>query len=201
MKASAIILAREICERFEIALRTDPMGNLVFDYSTGQSEYFGLEFHTIPTSGGHWASKSIEPNLIREIFVCRSAMEAIAFLHFNAHRYHRQDGLLFLAISPRYVYPVELSTLGQSVKVNLLFGTDVLDVLRCIKFCLDFKAIKVCFYLEDELIQCIMADKTVSIHQKRISVRKFFSLSRVRPFFRQYKPKTYTSFLNQFINQ
>lgn len=177
------------------------MGNLVFDYSTGQSEYFGLEFHTVPTSGGYWASKSIELNLIREIFVCSSAMEAIAFLYFNAHHYNRQDELLFLAIAPRYNYPAKLSALGQDVKVNLLFGIEVFDILRCIKFCLDFKSTKVRFYFEGESIQCLMADQTLSIQQKRISIRKFYSLCGIRPFFRQHKPKTYTSFLNQFINQ
>lgn len=196
-----MITAKKICESFEMPFKAGNSGQLIFGYNTGQCEHFGVGFHLVPTMAGFWISKWVDLNLIKEIFVCNSVMEVVAFLHFNAHRYNRHDELLFLAIAPMYNYPVGLFCQKHNLRLNLLFGTELIDVLRAIKFCLDFKGIGVCFYHDGEMVTAIVAGRIFSIHQKGISLRKFFTLLGIRPFFRQHVPKSKISFLHDFLNQ
>jgi hypothetical protein len=198
---SSVTTAIEICERYGFSFRTDISGNLIFDYNSGLSEHFGKDGHLIPISAGFWCSRLVDLNIIREVFICLSAMDAVAFLHFNAARFNRSDELLFIAISPGYNYPEEVFKLLGKVKINMLLGNDLIDVLRAIRFCMEYRGIKVYFILEDELVVFRLTERVFFISQHRLSLRQFFLSAKIRPFFRQYLPKSKISFLHDFLNQ
>jgi hypothetical protein len=197
----AVSAARDICVSFGFSYRADISGRLIFDYNSGLSERFGKDDHLIPISAGFWCSRIVDLNIIREVFICLSAMDAVAFLHFNAARFNRSDELLFIAISPSYNYPEEVFKLLGKVKINILLGNDLIDVLRAIRFCMEYRGIKVYFILQDELVVFRFTERIFFISQHRLSLRQFFLSAKIRPFFRQYLPKSKISFLYEFLNQ
>jgi hypothetical protein len=170
----AVSAARDICVSFGFSFRADISGRLIFDYNSGPSERFGKDGHLIPISAGFWCSRMVDLNIIREVFICLSAMDAIAFLHFNAARFSRSDELLFMAFTPGRNYPKEVFKELRKVKINLLLGNDLLDVLQTIRFCMDHKSIKVHFILEDELVVFRFTERVFFISQHRLSLRQFF---------------------------
>ncbi|WP_147243646.1 hypothetical protein [Pedobacter miscanthi] len=198
---SVLSAAREICESYAFSFRTDISGTLIFDYNSGLSEHFGKDGHLIPISAGFWCSRMVDLNIVRQVFVCLSAMDAIAFLHFNAGRFNRSEELLFIAINPGRNYPQELSKELRKAKINVLLGNDLLDILHAIRFCMDYRGIKVCFTLQDELVVFSFYDHSLFIPQHELALRRFFLLAKIRPFFRQYVPKSKISFLHDFLNQ
>ncbi|RBQ08974.1 hypothetical protein DRW42_07130 [Pedobacter miscanthi] len=197
----AVSVAKGICERYRFSFRTDISGSLIFDYNSGESEHFGENVHLVPLNGGFWSSRLVDLNIISHIYICSSAMEAIAFIHFNSSRFSKPDGLLFIAISSCYNYPESIVRRLGKVRVNLVLGNDLIDNLRAIKFCMDYKGIQVQFLTENEQVVFKVAERCFSLSQPGLSLRRFFLLAKIRPFFRQYIPKSKISFLHEFLNQ
>lgn len=190
-----------VCETFGLPNRYDPLKELIFEYADGFCESFGNGTHLVPLKGGYWLSTGVDLNIVREVFIAASVMEIIAFLHFNGHRFNRPAELLFIAIGPRYNFPEVLTGQLISVKLNLLFGTDLIDTLRAIRFCMDIKGIRVLFYPEGDGITFMIPTCIFSIPQKEVSLRRFIALAGMRPFFKQCIPKSKVSFLYEFLNQ
>jgi hypothetical protein len=197
----AVSAARDICVSFGFSYRADIPGSLIFDYNSGQSEHFGEKGHLVPLYGGFWSSRSVDLNIISQVYICSSAMEAIAFICFNSSRFNRPFELLFIAIGPHYAYPEEIFKELGKVKINLVLGNDLIDVLRAIRFCMEYRGIKVYFILQDELVVFRFTERIFFISQHRLSLRQFFLSAKIRPFFRQYLPKSKISFLHDFLNQ
>lgn len=74
---------------------TDAGGNLVFVYGNN-AEVYGLGFHYVPVSGDLWIAGN-NLSMIRQVFICASAMDAIAFLSLNFNYFKNPDHLLFVA--------------------------------------------------------------------------------------------------------
>ena len=197
----AVSTAIGICETYGFSFRTDILGDLLFDYHNGQSEYFGAKGHLVPPDGGFWSSRSVDLNIISQVYICSSAMEAIAFLYFNAARFNRQREILFIAIGPRYTYPVELFKQLGKVRINLVLGNSLIDILCAVRFCMDYKCTEVHFTLQDESVVFRFSELVFYIPQHRLCLRQVFLMANIRPFFRQYLPKSKISFLYEFLNQ
>lgn len=176
-------------------------GSLLFDYYNGQSEQFGENGHLVPLDGGFWSSRSVDFNIISQVYICSSAMEAIAFIHFNSSRFNRPCELLFIAISPHYTYPGEIFKELGKVKINLVLGCGLIDTLRAIRFCMDYLGVVAHFTLQDEHIFFRFSEHVLFIPQHCFSIRKVFLMANIRPFFRQHLPKSKISFLHEFLNQ
>jgi hypothetical protein len=198
---SSVSAAIGICESYGFSFRTDVSGSLLFDYYNGQSEHFGENGHLVPLDGGFWSSRSVDFNIISQVYICSSAMEAIAFIHFNSSRFNRPCELLFVAISPHYTYPGEIFKELGKVKINLVLGCGLIDTLRAIRFCMDYHGIEVRFTFQDEYIVFRFSELVLSIPQHCLSLRKIFLMANIRPFFRQHLPKSKISFLHEFLNQ
>ncbi|WP_316847244.1 hypothetical protein [Pedobacter psychrodurus] len=198
---SAVSVARKICGIYGFSFRTDISGSVIFDYNGGLSEYFGKDGHLIAVAGDFWSSSVVNLNIVTQVFICSSAMEAVAFLHFNPSRFTRPDELLFIAIGPDYHFPGEILKQTGKVQINLLLGGDLIENLRTIKFCMDYRGIAVHFTLGDEMVFFKLPGNIFCIPQQLISLRRFFLLVKIRPFFRQYVPKSKISFLHEFMNQ
>lgn len=198
---SAVSTAIRICERYGFSFRTDIYGSLLFDYYNGQSEHFGEKGHVVPFDGGYWSSRLMDLNIISQVYICSSAMEAIAFIHFNSSRFNRSSELLFIAIGPHYTYPGEIFKQLGKVKINLVLGNHLIDILYAVRFCMDYKCMEVHFTYHDEGVVFRFSDLFFYIPQRRLSLRQVFLMANIRPFFRQYLPKSKISFLYEFLNQ
>ncbi|SFA41058.1 hypothetical protein SAMN04488511_102231 [Pedobacter suwonensis] len=197
----AVSVAKGICESYGISFRFNISGSLIFDYHNGQSEEFGENGHLVPLHGGFWSSRTMDLNIISQVYICSSAMEAIAFLHFNSSRFNRPCELLFVAISPHYIYPGEIFTELRKVKINLVLECGLVNTLRAIRFCMDYQGIASHFTFQDEHIFLRFSEHVLSIPQHCLSIRKVFLMANIRPSVRQYLPRSKISFLYEFLNQ
>ena len=125
-------------EFFRDSFETDASGNLVFDYGEGKKEHFGLDFHLVPSVTGFWTAGCLEYKQVKEVFICCSAMEAIAYLRFNLHRFPSLDNLLFLSPGSclHLDHCVFIQETFSNTKFNLIFPDDIIGRLTCLKLAL-----------------------------------------------------------------
>jgi hypothetical protein len=66
--------------------------DLIFDYG----EHYSPAFHRIPITEAVWIAG--EPAIARDVFICGSAMDAIAWLNIHYASFSHTDNLLFVAL-------------------------------------------------------------------------------------------------------
>ena len=106
----------------------DEHGNIVFNYGDA-AEHFGIAFHRIPVSEHCWFAGNPDFNLVSHVFICSSAMEAIAFYNYRYAVYPNQERMLFLALgskpnAPQFRWIAE-NLAGKNYR--LVFGDTLLD--------------------------------------------------------------------------
>ena len=107
---------------------TDTCESLIFKYDNSL-EHVSQYFHRIPTTEETWSAGEI--TLAKHIFICGSAMDAIAWLHF--HHYAYQSNLFFAAVgtSPSQN---QIETLIKTKKqYHLVFSNDELGTICDLK--------------------------------------------------------------------
>ena len=118
----------EVQEYFAPFYKSDEQGNLVFDYGDAV-EHYGFAFHRVPVSELCWMAGNKEFNLVSRVFICSSAMEAIAFYQFKYSVYPYPENLLFLSIGTRPA-GCQLRWISENLQgraFQLVFGNSLLD--------------------------------------------------------------------------
>lgn len=166
----------------------DGSGNLVFTYGY-EFEHFGWAWHRVPAAMYPWTAGNA---FAHQLVVATSAMECVAFLTFNAHRFPDLNlQLLALGLFP------DLSRLVEFIrgrKVALVFGRDALGRL------LD---IKVAAAIRDYQVQLTYAGEDqftingYAFTETTLSLNAFEKASGFRAGIRTYKAKGFTTFLDQ----
>jgi len=87
----------EVQEFFAPFYIEDVQGNLLFDYGDAV-EHYGFAFHRIPVSENCWLAGNLDFNLVSRVFICSSAMEAVALYHFKYAVYPQTGRILFLSL-------------------------------------------------------------------------------------------------------
>jgi len=90
----------EVQSFFQPYFNSDGTGNLVFSYQDS-FEHFGFAFHRVPDSEYLWMAGNNNFSHIRQVFICGSAMDCIAFLNFNYSAFRHTDNLLFVSTGIR----------------------------------------------------------------------------------------------------
>src|ERR1700744_3370436 len=106
---------------------TEEDGSLQFDYGDS-TERYAPSFHLVPCSAAGWIAGSPDFHTIRQVLICCSAMEALAFLSLRFHACPSPGHFLFVAAGNclggfNFDRPV-FHLPGR--KYALLFGRDIL---------------------------------------------------------------------------
>ena len=107
------------------------VNELLFNYG-GHFEHFDTSFHRVPTTTNLWLAGK---DLSREVIITATAMEAIAYLSVNLHRFPDLDALTFIAIG-NLPHPEQLKWIASHYpkrKYTLVFGKDLLGRLADIR--------------------------------------------------------------------
>lgn len=183
---------RDVQLFFAPYLEVDAHGNLLFAYGD-EWEHFGWNFHRVPAAVHCWVAGNV---FARQVFICSSAMEAVAFLSLNGHRFKSED-LLFVSAGP---YPTAAQLSGFN-RAALVFGSDTLGRL------LD---IHVAALLYGQEVQLAYRNMRFSVgwrngvyvfEEAKLSLSAFERASGARFGIRTYKPKGFNSFLDQLKYQ
>ena len=175
-------------EFFEPYYTTDETGNLVFWYGD-EAEHFGFAFHRVPAKG-LWQAGNPNTAMIRQIFYCENAMEAISFLslHYSAYPYF--DRLLFLAGDAEHSWL-------QQKSWSLVFNGDILGRVRDLKVAAAIRRLPVTVSLNDESVHIRFRQDNYTILQDQFSLAAFEKISKYRFNVKTHKAKHAYTWLDQ----
>lgn len=108
---------------------TNTCESVIFKYGNS-SEHTSEIFHRIPTTEETWTAG--ETAIAKHIFICGSAMDAVAWLHFHYFVY-RSDSLFFVAVgaSPSKTQIESIRSTGK--QYHLVFSNDPLGAICDLK--------------------------------------------------------------------
>ncbi|WP_295668133.1 hypothetical protein [uncultured Mucilaginibacter sp.] len=168
---------------------------LMFNYG-GHFEHFGTGFHRVPTTPNLWLAGK---ELAREVIITSTAMEAIAYLSVNLHRYSDLDTLSFIALGnlPHYGQLQWIKSHYPKRKFTLVFGKDLLGRLADIRVAAGLKNQAVRLLRTDLQIQIMCNDEVYRFDPEVLSLSAFEKASGLRTGFRTSKPKEFDTYLEQ----
>jgi hypothetical protein len=144
---------QEVQDFFEPFIRSDNNNKLLFDYGDA-IEHFGMAFHRIPVSGNFWMAGSTNFSTIGHVIICSSAMEAIAFFHYNYYRLSQPGQLLFLSTGtlPGAEHFRWLRDNLAGKDFLLVFGDDLLGRIAALKTAAAIRALPLSASVFNELV-------------------------------------------------
>src|ERR1035437_3692177 len=188
----------EVQAFFQPYFTSDSAGNMVFSYQDS-IEHFGFAFHRVPVSEYCWIAGDTNFSMIRQVFICASAMDGIAYLSLNFSAFTQTDNLLFLAIG---VQPnnTQIRWINQYLDgklVSLIFSKDILGRLCDLKTAAGICRIPVAVGIADEQVNINFRQQQYSISQEQFSLNAFEKASGYRFNIRTPKPKNFDCYLDQ----
>lgn len=167
--------------------------NLVFRCGNNEPELFGPDGHRVPRAECYWRAGN---EFGRQVVICSSAMEAIAFLSLNEHRFNLDD-LLFISVGP---CPLRELLKGRFKDAALIFGRDVLGRLWDIKAAALLNCEDVRLWFLDDRFLVHWRGKVYEFEEAKLSLNAFERASGARSGCRTYKAKGFNTFLEQLKN-
>ena len=171
------------------------VGELLFNYG-GHFEHFYPAFHRIPTTTNLWLAGK---DLSREVIITATAMEAIAYLSVNLHRYPDLNALTFIAIG-NLPHPAQLKWIISHYpkrKYTLVFGKDLLGRLADIRVAAGLKNKAIRLLRSDSKIQISCNNQQYVFDPDNLSLSSFEKVSGLRTGYRTAKPKDFDTYLDQ----
>ena len=171
------------------------VNELLYNYG-GHFEHFGAGFHRVPTTPNIWLAGK---DLPREVIITSTAMESIAYLSVNLHRYPDLDTLSFIALGnlPHYGQLQWIKAHYPKRKFTLVFGKDLLGRLADIRVAAGLKNRTVRLLRSDIQIQITCNNEVYGFDQENLSLSAFEKASGLRTGFRTAKPKDFDTYLEQ----
>jgi hypothetical protein len=176
---------------------TDRSGNLVFPYGR-QYETYGMAFHFVPTTEICWQAGNSNLAFIREIFICGSAMEAIAWLHINYPACTRTNNLMLLSTGnkPGPEHFRCLTGKAKSRRISLLFGNDLLGKVCDLKTAAALHRQPAAVSVGDEQVTVSFRNKNYTFSYDAFSLNAFEKASNYYFKLRTLKPKGFNTWLD-----
>lgn len=178
-------------------------GALQFDY--GDSfEHYAPSFHVVPCSTTGWTAGNGDLNMVRQVLICCSAMEALAFLSLRFHTCPPPGHLLFVAVGnclagfnfdqPAFHLP------GR--KYALLFGRDILGRVADLFVAARLRKKQVAIRYEGQgQFAADYRGAQFAFSEADLSLHAFETASGLRTYIRTYNPTRFPSFLEQLTHQ
>ncbi|RZK40249.1 MAG: hypothetical protein EOO90_15715 [Pedobacter sp.] len=171
-------------------------GEINFIFSDGISESFHLGKHQIALSTGIWCNL---PGVLTgsSLYVCSSAMEAVAFAMLQDINLADLDQSCWIVFGLNCPPPGVVPEVCFSRKINLLFGRDLLDVLRAVKICVSLKGFYINFWLLEDQLSCQFRGRSYIFPVEGFSLSRFKQATGFRDYSSMKRPFGAESFLDQ----
>ncbi|MDQ1142969.1 hypothetical protein [Pedobacter agri] len=171
-------------------------GKLDFVFSDGISESFDSGKHQMAMSSGIWYCS---PGLFTcsSLYVCASAMEAVAYAMLQNSKFTDLDQSCWIAFGLNCSLPVIVPKFCFARKIYLLFGRDLLDVLRAVKICVSVKGFSVNFRLLGDQLCCQFRGRSYIFPVEGFSLSRFKQATGFRDYSSMKRPSGADSFLDQ----
>ena len=170
-------------------------GKLDFVFSDGVSESFHLGKHQLATSSGIWFN-SPRLSAFGSLYVCSSVMEAVAFVLLQGANLADLDQSCWIVFGLNCQLPGAALEFCFGRKISLLFGRDLLDVLRAVKICVSLKGFLVNFWLREDLLECHFRGRSYVFPVEGFSLSRFKQATGFRDYSSMKRPPDAASFLD-----
>lgn len=177
----------------------DDAGNLCFSYGE-DFEHYGLGFHKVPMSSGYWLAGNLCFAQVSKLVICASAMEALAWLELNGHRFPDRFSLLFFSAGPS-LSDEQISWLRghfSGKRIVIALGNDLLGRLSAVKLAAGICGLRlqIC-YLPEEKLQILFRGQSYLFSPENLSLNALEKLSGFRFRVIISAPKNHNSFFEQ----
>jgi hypothetical protein len=188
----------EVQDFFHPYFTSDAAGNLVFNYQDS-IEHFGFAFHRVPLAEHFWIAGDTNFSMIRQVFICGTAMDAIAYLSLNFSAFNHIENLLFLAtgVQPNNIQMRWINQYLDGKMVSLIFSRDILGKLCDLKTATGIRRIPVAVGIVNEQVTINFRNQQYIFSQEQFSLNAFEKVSGYRFNTRTLKPKNFDSYLDQ----
>jgi hypothetical protein len=187
----------EVQQFFGPYFSSDAVGNLVFPY--GDSiEHFGFAFHRVPASTHFWIAGDTNFDMIRQVMIGASAMDAIAWLNQNYSTFSNMDNLLLLSTGTS-LNAAHSQWIGQNLNnkiVTLIFSKDFLGRIVDLKLAGAIRRMPVAISLAEKEIQVIFRFKQYAFQQDKFSLSAFEKAAKYHFNIRTQKPKNFDAYFD-----
>ena len=173
--------------------------SLIFKYGNDY-EYYSPDAHLIPSTNQIWSAGHSNQHLIRQVFICQSAMEAISYLALNISQYRTTNHLLFLAVGNHPNNEQYLSILKnfKSKKISLIMGKELLGRISDLKIAVGLQQKKVEIkVINSEVVEVNFHGRSIKWSYDSLTLNSFEKCTGFRSGIRTYKSKFSNSFLNE----
>jgi hypothetical protein len=179
-------------------IRSNHAGDLLFDYGD-EAEHFGFAFHRVPVSANFWMAGCSGLNLVSRVVICSSAMEAIAWFHFNGYAFSRPDNLLFLAtgVQPNTEQFKSIHRMVPAMDYLLVFGNDLLSRIAELKVAAHLRKLPIAITLNGDILTINCRFKTYVIAANDFSLNCFEKHAGYRFKVKTSKPRDHDTYLQQ----
>ncbi len=187
----------EVLDRyFKGAYEWDINGILHFAFSDGISECLHEGKHQLAISSGIWYNS---PGLfaVSTLYICSSAMEALAFAALQDGKLADLDQYCWMVFGLNCRLPHAIPEFCFGRKIKLLFGRELLDILRAVKICVALKGFTVRFHLRGERLECSFRGRSYVFSIEGFSLSRFKQATGFRDYSRMKRPFCADSFLDQ----
>jgi uncharacterized protein YejL (UPF0352 family) len=171
----------------------------------GTSFYYGSEVerfehgvHTVPLTTSLWMAGNYTAT---ELIVTSSAMEAIAYLTLNAHRYPLFSSLSLMAVGNLPCVPQMewIASYCQKRKITLVFARDLTGRLADISIAAAIRKHPLHLQWNGEKIVCEANGLCFTAGPEVISLNSFEKAAGLRSRIRTRKPALHNTFLDQLL--
>lgn len=197
---SKLSISKVVQEFFKESFLVDRYGNLAFRYG-GDFEYYTFQGHQVPVSQDLWIAGNQNHHLIRRVFICNSAMEAICFFSIHFSAYNHAGNLLFVAtgLTPNDQQLQFIRDKFGPKKIALVMGNDLLGRVSDIKIAAGIKQRPVSIATSGDQIIVFLNNKQYVFDQDKLTLNALEKSSGLRSGLRTFKPKIYSTFLEQLL--
>jgi hypothetical protein len=183
---------------FKPFYNNDEDGNLLFSYGS-DTECYGLAFHRVPETDVLWIAGNRNFSQVRRVFICASAMEAIAYLSIKFSAFNRPDQMLFVAGGVR-PGKEQVSWLTRNLPgklFTLVNGKDILGRVSDLKMAAGICHIPVAVFISDDSVLTHFRSQKLEFSQQAFSLSAFEKKSGLRFRIATEKPKAFDSYFDQ----
>lgn len=186
-------------EFFSGSYTADGQGNLLFHYGDAR-EHFSLSFHRVPRSCGCWTGGNKIFGLVSEVFICSSAMEAIAYLSLNHCWHSPADNLLFVSVGtlPSGEQLAQIRRNLKHTKCSLVFGNCLLGRAADLKVSACLRGAPIALQLSSggRIVEVLYSGKRYSFKPDELSLKAFENAAGFRSGLRTRKARNYNTYLD-----
>jgi hypothetical protein len=190
---------QEVQDYFEPYCFSNEAGDLCFAYGN-EFEHYGFAFHRVPIVSCFWMAGNLNFSQVRQVIICGSAMECIAWLNHNWFSFFYTENLLFLSVGAslrrEHIRWLRAHLTGKNF--TFAFGRDLLGRLTALKLAAGIRGQQLhVAYLAEEKIQILFRGCTFLFNPENFSINVLEKVSGYRFRILIRNPKNYNTFFEQ----